>query len=613
MFKPQLLLLFFAFTFVSGWYYPRRYYDTLVVGAGPGGVYTGWRLLTGDYEQWRYRPNSIAIVEGLSRPGGRVRPIGNDEVPEIDPDYVLELGAYRYRTHEHIMTRALVEDVLNIPTRCYSTSNVDFILNGDKTTTDCTVANNYYLLRNQNISAQDLMTSSANVPYFLRDSEKYAPSGEANTQPIQGFNFLFDAYPQILQNIPFLTDADPQVRWQAYEDVLASMRQTGVTLPDGTRTDGMAIDLHTYIGDKMSAEARAFASILIGNGDISDVIFSQPMYFLAADTVRAIANERSTLPDVRAIVEGEGRTGFNTWVLQLLHQYKQAGGDVFYRHEMTAFYKIGSRWRVHFRNGRIIRCKNLILNIGKYAINKLNSNSYIFTNTFGIGKKAIESVSTPVFGEKIYVYYPEAFWLNNQIYSASLFTDELFGESRIHDGKGTCDSNGQNCRGWLQVSYRIGGTQQRIFPQDKINPFREESLVNIIRASDDVQHSLFLDWVHDIVLRTHGKLLSEEELALVSKPTVAIFANWATADWFGPQGTVVQPSTVPDGKWIENLIEPVPGQRLHLVNLDFSTYAGWAEGSLLSGEKVLSQFFGLKRPSWLEEYWYKANIESNNI
>ncbi|HYR09105.1 MAG TPA: NAD(P)-binding protein, partial [Longimicrobium sp.] len=76
--------------------------DVAIVGAGVSGLYSGWRLLTGEAAQpWGQggRPRT-AIFEGGRRIGGRLFSV--TDIPGL-PNVVGELGGMRFMEHQGIV------------------------------------------------------------------------------------------------------------------------------------------------------------------------------------------------------------------------------------------------------------------------------------------------------------------------------------------------------------------------------------------------------------------------------------------------------------------------------------------------------------------------------
>src|SRR6202035_2216615 len=91
--------------------------DIAIIGAGPAGLYTAWRLL----QHPAYASKRICLFDAADRVGGRVLSVTLPEVP-----YVLELGAMRY-IPDQILIRSLVEK-LQLETAEFSFETVGYRL-----------------------------------------------------------------------------------------------------------------------------------------------------------------------------------------------------------------------------------------------------------------------------------------------------------------------------------------------------------------------------------------------------------------------------------------------------------------------------------------------------
>lgn len=65
--------------------------EVAIVGAGPGGLYTAWRLAV---DAAVVAPEKICIFEAKVRPGGRLLTV-TDPVPGFE-GYTVDVGGYRY-------------------------------------------------------------------------------------------------------------------------------------------------------------------------------------------------------------------------------------------------------------------------------------------------------------------------------------------------------------------------------------------------------------------------------------------------------------------------------------------------------------------------------------
>ncbi|KAG2450979.1 hypothetical protein HYH02_004251 [Chlamydomonas schloesseri] len=92
--------------------------DIAIVGGGPGGIYSAYRLLTG----LATKP-SVCIFEATGRVGGRiytVRGLG------ALSDMTVDLGAYRYIDGRHTLVQGLVENLLRLNYTLYDPASPTF-------------------------------------------------------------------------------------------------------------------------------------------------------------------------------------------------------------------------------------------------------------------------------------------------------------------------------------------------------------------------------------------------------------------------------------------------------------------------------------------------------
>ncbi|KAH9505681.1 hypothetical protein Btru_055492 [Bulinus truncatus] len=121
-----------------------RYMDVAVVGAGPSGTYSAYRLRDEDLR--------IEVFEYSNRVGGRLY---TTRLPDA-PDVLVELGGMRFIPQVHARVMRLVQE-LGLTSRLFS-------LNYDNT-----VDSRFYL-RGKSYLPQDLV--SGDIPYDLSPEEK---------------------------------------------------------------------------------------------------------------------------------------------------------------------------------------------------------------------------------------------------------------------------------------------------------------------------------------------------------------------------------------------------------------------------------------------------------
>ena len=133
--------------------------DVAIIGAGVSGLYSGFRLLSGDYENGARAPDSVHVFELSGRVGGRLESM---RLPQSS--VVGELGGMRY-LESHEIVAALVDKVFKIPKK-------EFPLGDD--------ANHIVYLRGQRFRANDWNKAQAEGKKF---ATRYALPDE-----LEGFN-----------------------------------------------------------------------------------------------------------------------------------------------------------------------------------------------------------------------------------------------------------------------------------------------------------------------------------------------------------------------------------------------------------------------------------------
>ncbi len=96
--------------------------ETVIVGAGWSGTYFAWRttLVPDVNGKILSTPNSTCIFEAQSRVGGRA--YSKRDVPGLT-DLRVDLGAYRFDTHAHVLVNEVIQSTLELPVRCYDPPN----------------------------------------------------------------------------------------------------------------------------------------------------------------------------------------------------------------------------------------------------------------------------------------------------------------------------------------------------------------------------------------------------------------------------------------------------------------------------------------------------------
>jgi hypothetical protein len=390
---------------------------------------------------------------------------------------------------------------------------------------------------------------------------------------------------------------DPEkeaIRWQAYKDTVNALKThtiNGMTLQQ--------IGLNSLMGDDWTPEAEELDYDTFGNGDLPSIVYGQNLYYLAFSVVKNLAQG----PGVYRVIK-DGNKGFSTFISRMLTEFQSLGGRIFFNHEMTGFYESGSRYLLNFANGAFTRSKHIILNTPKNSIIKLDPESLLFKAAPLTTKKAWGSLYQ-IKGAKIYLHYPEAWWFNRGWTSGSIITTSWLKEMRYHDAPIWCQGlNHTDCQGFFQAAFVLGQQSYHFDQIHKNTLLRTNTPYSVLRRANDAKAAYYLDMIHAEVMRAHRHLVDPADIPV---PDYGVVSNWASNDYM-QCGAIPGMNDLQAGTQGELMLRPIPGERVFVANVDFSSKAGWAESSVEAAEKVLQRYFGIAKPSWISESWYDANI-----
>ena len=287
-----------------------------------------------------------------------------------------------------------------------------------------------------------------------------------------------------------------------------------------------------------------------------------------------------------------------------------AGARWFPYHELLAVAQssAASDKQLTFSNGAQAVASQLVLNLPQKPLLKVLRASTLPTGALDTSSGVFASLHT-VAGEivtKVYLYYSDAWWLNQLGLSTGTFAldgdaTEMVLKGRYHDGDAKCDSSGANCAGFLQATYAhdyagVSSMYLRRFQNDRDSPAT-------IISNADAEGAAFLQHAHDRVIYYHQYVGAGQDdrytgfqvrnlHTQTSPPEFAVVAHWnvatpgAGAGWHG--WTSLDQSDLAR--------DPLGAYGIHCVNEAFSYVQGWAEGSLQQADAVLDAYFGVSPP-----------------
>lgn len=215
---------------------------------------------------------------------------------------------------------------------------------------------------------------------------------------------------------------------------------------------------------------------------------------------------------------------------------------------------------------------------------------------------------------KLYVYYEDAWWINDLNLTTGMFEDDADTNAqhaplagRYHDGDVRCDPR---CRGFLEAVYTNEARREAAIKFYENYQLYTGSPYSILDDSTMDGRAL-LEKVHASLLRLHrSQLVAAGALERVEAlhPSQIVLSVWdSKVKYFGAATHHMKNGTIPPRLVSVMSLKPFSGKQIYLANEAFGPVSGWAEGSLVMAENIVHQL-GLDRPSWLSEDVYEKHV-----
>eukprot|EP00198_Chlamydomonas_reinhardtii_P004794 XP_001694130.1 periplasmic L-amino acid oxidase, catalytic subunit [Chlamydomonas reinhardtii] len=350
----------------------------------------------------------------------------------------------------------------------------------------------------------------------------------------------------------------------------------------------------------------------------------------------------------RKIVDDKGDDlGFVTFVEELTKLSMSLGMKLFLNSPVTKVDRMPStsadaQYAVSVMgpNGKIMKvvAKHVIFNTPQRPLMRILQNSNLARVTEW--SSALD-MPFPLMAAKMYLYYDDAWWVymnrttgslndpntNNAttFNSSSLFTTPPL-RGRYHDGDWKCNADNTKCHGMFMYTYASdnGGTYNRGGQGLDISPYNgvvPRYYWNVAVNPDPSKPYVVLDMTSsggkNLIMEAHKKVVdyhisinaSIPEPYASTYPSQAVVVvwdpqiQWTGGAWHsyknGIYGSQVSTNyTDPRNAVPVASIKPFAGENVWVANEAFSAVQGWAEGSLIMAENVVTQL-GAARPTFI--------------
>ena len=381
-------------------------------------------------------------------------------------------------------------------------------------------------------------------------------------------------------------------------------------------------------------------------------------------------------PSFRVVDDGLGNNaGFNVPIVAMLDAVAGAGGRVFTGQRAAGPFRSpgGSAHPlvIRFDTGDIdaVSADLVFLNTPWASLNQMDPTSALFADSNQTARECVEMITGSSVSAKYYVQYEDAWWVTKLGLTEGSFSADgpprLAG--RYHDGPLRCVDRAARkpltrrevnhrvahgraadleCSGcllatyvfsnagfWLDYQANISDAQTRVrwTPADgsktSVGQWRRRGL----RGEGTVPPRVGRRDPAELLREYHAALLDfhADDLeaagyspADIDPPTWGYQGNWNSV----PDLDAISATSPGSGSWpnprpggmtrpevLRYLMKPVADLPLFLGNVDSGAYGAWAEGSLITTERVLAFHLGVEKPSWLSPEYYEETVLTMDV
>jgi hypothetical protein len=544
--------------------------DVAIIGAGVSGVYTGWRLMTGKYQDdgkaralgTAERPRNIQLFELSDRVGGRVY---SYEMPGLE-SRPAELGGWAFKRSYGIVW-GLVGGPLQLE---WNVSKFSF---GDPST-------NWLFFRGMGFTEEMLVKDSSSVPYRLAPFER-------GKSPVELFAWI--ARHIVTQAAEEFPGRDRR-KWDELKQTLR-YRFYGPFYNELL----MNLGFWNVIEQLTSNECYEFLQNVGG-------MSSNTMNWNAAEALPYTVFENFT-PDYYYI-----RGGYQQIPARLAERFQRAGGVIHQRHRLCRFDKLeqGSpaRYQLLFKDGTgqtvLVLANHIILAMPPRSLELLDQNTFFFANDKL--RAALHSVyRQPAF--KLFLGFRSPWWKDLMgIPESWSFTDLPIRIWAFRGDQSLIEP--LNTNALMMASFNDMGSVPFWQPlQEQAEPRNTYAaqLCSWEHQTPIPQDTLVPKLMVGVALK---QVAQAQGIALndIPPPYIAAYRNWG-GDPYGA-GYHAWKVGINSKEVMPFMRKPLSDEAVHVVGEAFSGIQGTVEGALCVSEKMLQEQFGLKWPEWLPSDYY---------
>ncbi|WP_198316341.1 flavin monoamine oxidase family protein [Cystobacter fuscus] len=565
--------------------------DVAIIGAGVSGVYSGWRLLDGEYKNEASRPNKVHVFELSDRIGGRLESV---YLPGIS--IAAEIGGMRYLRSQEIVT-TLIEDIFSS-----ELTSVDFPLGDD--------ANHYRYMRTQRFKA-DAWTNAQQqnqkfaTHYYLRDDLVGFNSDQLFNKVIYD---VLVADPWFVENHGTkVSNLKPyqytfELTAQDWDDIKPNLTYQKDGPYKGMKVNDMGF--WNLIKDQVGEEAYEFLSVAGGyysntiNWNAAEAFPYMVGDFSKADvSYRTIDGGYDQIANIlaqRFVELNGGPVSAKIWGQNRLQTFNKAPEGSPYKYALTLVNQASQKtWTVY--------ANVIVLAMPRRSLELLDQDNFFFEGGQQMPLRRNIDATIPEPSFKLLMGFETPWWTKEFNATAGESLTDLPMRQCYYFG-----TDPSNSHSILLASYNdmrttsfwsvLESTSHLSQARFKTRPTRfatREALAEV----DSLQASAVMVQEAVSQLRElHGPTNP------VPEPYVSYFKDW-TRDPFGG-GYHAWKAGVDVKSVMPYMRRPKPDERIHICGEAYSDQQGWIEGAFCVAEKMLQEHFDVSWPSWLDADYY---------
>jgi monoamine oxidase len=594
---------------------PKDILDVAIVGGGISGLYSGWRLLTGQRKDKSEPPKRVAVFESSGRTGGRL--LTWHPLPETAPTLNAELGGMRFFQQQELVWNLIqhfcMQGKLQQP--------IKFFVSDPN-------HNNLWYLRETILKAADL-TNPDRLPYRLDALGRYAdPSSLINSVISKLLTTNRKAVTAALRGRSMPGD------WKDWDAVKPLLHYRDRALWD--------VGFWNLLWDYLSPETYSYVTDAFG-------YYSLTNNWNAAEAMQAISTDFTLNPDYHTLQEGFG-------ILPQLvrEEFELAKGQVVLGTSVVSVDR-GEKGLYHLRikgKEQPVRARHVILAMPRRSLELLKETSLwdldrVLREEDGVPKTLryhIHSV-IPYPAFKLFLTYPTPWWRQEpvgiaagrsvcdlpirQTYYFPPIPDRFDPSNPPLEGPGLVMASYDDLSA-VSFWQMLEPTQEWKDRSDKLMTDALEKANGKAAGNSrlqgyakETQQALIADrgffyappemvrYAQEQLSMVHFNRPLPDPLPLVPAPhstrdahdfSLAAYKDWGV-DPFGGGWNFWAP-LVNVKAVMEQMRRPFPGESIYIVGEAYSGAQGWVEGALTTTEKMLRESFSLAPADWQPSKYY---------